>query len=178
MKWVVRIVIVVVVVGVAVMSWLVFTGPRMKNQPHIQPYQAVMPPMPEGVVPVKASDWPAPTTRAATELSCPIPATPVNVARGKTYYEYYCVFCHGDDGKGNGPVGRSYVPTPAALTPGRIADYGDGELLRRMLTGDGHEPVLERVVQPEHRWYVVLYVRQLAGQQTTTRPSTPAGGPR
>ena len=44
----------------------------------------------------------------------------------------------------------------------------DGQLFQAMLTGPGHQPVLERVVPPEHRPYLVLYVRQYA---------TGAGGP-
>ena len=33
-----------------------------------------------------------------------------HLAIGKNVYGYYCAFCHGTDGAGNGPVGRSYVP--------------------------------------------------------------------
>jgi hypothetical protein len=35
-------------------------------------------------------------------------------------------------------------------------------LLRMMLTGAGHEPVLGYTVLPEHRWYLVLFLRSLA----------------
>jgi hypothetical protein len=38
---------------------------------------------------------------------------------------------------------------------------GDGELFAAMLLGVGHEPVMERIVQPAHRWYLVLYMRAL-----------------
>ena len=63
---------------------------------------------------------------------------------------------------GNGPVGESYFPAPADLRTGKVSHYSDGRLLRAMLTGIGHEPVLERVVPPRHRWCLVLYVRSLA----------------
>ena len=33
-------------------------------------------------------------------------------------------------------------------------------IIRAMLAGTGHEPVLNRVVLPDHRWYLVLYTRQ------------------
>ena len=95
--------------------------------------------------------------------------TAADRARGKVYYDYYCVFCHGDKGDGNGPVGESYVPVPADLRAAKIQAYADGELLRAMLVGTGHEPVLGRVVHPEHRWYLVLYVRSMTVGRGTRR---------
>jgi hypothetical protein len=38
----------------------------------------------------------------------------------------------------------------------------DGELLRAVFTNPTHAPVMEHTVQPEYRWYLVLYVRELA----------------
>jgi hypothetical protein len=94
-------------------------------------------------------------------LTNPLQPTPTILGAGKIYYSYYCVFCHGESGAGDGPVGHSYVPPPADLRSPRVAAYGDGRLLQAMLRGVGHEPVLERVVAPEHRWPLVLYVRTL-----------------
>ena len=43
--------------------------------------------------------------------------------RGRVYYNYYCVFCHGDNGQGDGPVGYSYMPAPTDLhAPKIVAD--------------------------------------------------------
>ncbi|MDQ1256891.1 MAG: hypothetical protein QG656_1491 [Candidatus Hydrogenedentes bacterium] len=58
-------------------------------------------------------------------------------------------------------MGQSYVPRPADLCGPKVQGYSDGEILRTMLTGEGHEPVLGRVVPTEHRWPLVLYVRAL-----------------
>ena len=59
-------------------------------------------------------------------------------------------------------MGESYIPVPADLRSAKVRRYRDGELLRAMLKGKGHEPVLEQVVPVRHRWYLVLYVRSLA----------------
>ena len=172
------------VVMLAAAAHLLVTGPRMKVQPHIRAYQARAPALPDGVVPVQpAPALPAPD--AARALTNPLAATPAHLAGGKIYYEYYCIFCHGPSGHGDGAVGQSYVPVPADLAAPRVQAFSDGQLLRAMLTGTGHEPVLERVVPPEHRWPLVLYVRALAAPgRDKARPSESAndqfhiGGPR
>ena len=89
----------------------------------------------------------------------PIPANATNLHNGKIYYGYYCLMCHGPKGDGNGPVGQSYVPKPTDLSSPRLIGITDGELYRRMLHGEGHDPVLDQTVQPAHRWPLVLYVR-------------------
>ncbi|MFB3890613.1 MAG: cytochrome c [Phycisphaerae bacterium] len=162
------------VVGLAVTVYIwyeLLTGPTMRyTQPNIRPYHAAMPLPPEGAVPVE-DVWPAlPTTAQATTMKVSIPATPANIARGKVYYGYYCAFCHGPSGDGRVPVGESFVPAPADLRSPKVRSMSDGQLLRAMLTGDGHRPilvhtgkeaVLEYTVLPEHRDYLVLYVRSL-----------------
>jgi mono/diheme cytochrome c family protein len=116
--------------------------------------------MPAGTVPT--------TGRYETELAAqtslavaPIPKTPLAIRNGRTYYGYYCLMCHGEKGDGNGPVGESYDPKPADLTSPKYAKLNDGQLLNRMLHGEGHDPVMAQTVQPEHRWPLLLYVRTL-----------------
>ena len=96
----------------------------------------------------------------------PLPAaanpTAGDIARGRVYYTYYCIQCHGGRGDGTGPVGESLFPPPADLRSPRAQARSDDQLLRAMLTGPSHEPVLEYTVLPEHRWWLVLYVRALA----------------
>jgi mono/diheme cytochrome c family protein len=170
----------VVVAGVlALVSWLVFSGPRMDVQPSIGTYEAIMPVMPAGSVPVTQVPG-APSEEVAATLTNPVAATPGNIKRGRVYYSYYCAFCHGDAGDGAAPVGRSYMPAPTDLQSDKVQGYSDGEMLRKMLTGTGHEPVLERVVPPEHRWYIVLFVKNIrSAKLDTSQPvqATPAGTP-
>jgi mono/diheme cytochrome c family protein len=146
----------------ALFGFVLYEGPRMKVQHHIRDLQMFLPNIPTGTQPVHAPER-LPSPAQAAQLRNPLPGNAVNLARAQVYYTYYCVFCHGDKGSGDGPVGQSYIPRPADLRSGKVATYRDGELLRSMLTGVGHEPVLERVVPPEHRWYLVLYLRRLAG---------------
>jgi len=159
-RWFLRIAIIVVAAaGAAVVSYLLFVGPRMYDQPHVRAFQAVMPPTPPGAVPLLEPIPAMPSAEEAKMLTNPLAPTPENVARGKVYYEYYCTFCHGERGDGAGPVGESYVPVSADLRATRIQSYPDGQLLRAMLAGAGHEPVMNGTVRESHRWYLVLYVR-------------------
>lgn len=142
----------------ALFGYVLYKGPRMAVQQHLREFQMNLPPRPAGTVTVRRPDL---TAAESDGLKNPLQANVANLTRGKVYYQYYCIFCHGDTGAGNGPVGQSYTPVPTDLRSEKVARYADGELLRAMLTGVGHEPVLERVVPPEHRWYLVLFVRTL-----------------
>jgi len=147
----------------ALFAYVLYKGPRMTVQHHFRDFQLVAPPPAAGTVSAAPAMERLPVGSEAARLKNPVQVTARNLDRGRVYYRYYCVFCHGETGAGDGPVGRSYHPKPVELGTGRIAGYGDGELLRAMLTGKGHEPVLERVVPPEQRWHLALFVRSLAG---------------
>lgn len=153
-----------IVFASSTIAYLLFTGPRMYIQPNIRTFQAMMHPSPPGTVPVTKSFEPLPTKEDARKLTNPVADTLENCIKGKVYYGYYCVFCHGDKGDGFGPVGLSYNPVPADLRTAKVQSISDGELLYSMLKGIGHAPMLERIVLPECRWYLVLYVRQLGSE--------------
>ena len=76
----------------------------------------------------------------------------------------YCVFCHGETGAGDGPVGYSYIPVPSDLRTAKVKSFSEGELLRAMLMGTGHELVLKKVILAEYRWHLELYTRSLGSQ--------------
>ena len=148
-----------VVISLGIFAYLLFTGPNMRTQITIKPFQAQMPAMPKGSVPV-IDAYPA----IPLKENNPLDANSENIARGKVYYGYYCTFCHGQSGAGDGPVGYSYIPAPSDLRTDKVKSYSDGELLQKSLTGIGHEPVLNYVIPAEHRWYIELYVRDLGKQ--------------
>ncbi len=148
-------------VAVAVSFYLIFSGPYMVEQAHIRAFQAPMPLPAEGTVPVEPTQA-LPTAREAATVANSVSDTPENRARGGVYYQYYCLFCHGAKGDGNGPVAESYLPPPPDLRTPKVQALSDGELLRAMILGPGHEPVLAYTVLPAHRWYLVTYVRSLA----------------
>lgn len=140
--------------------YLILAGPRMEFQYKIKTYESVFTPQAEGSVPVEIRGR-LPEDNAANPLKMSKEA----IDSGKIYYSYYCLFCHGSNGYGNGQVGQSYYPKPSDLHMAKIKSYSDAALFRAMLTGIGHEPVLERVVLERYRWYIVLYLRSLSGAE-------------
>jgi mono/diheme cytochrome c family protein len=158
MKKITKVILGIGVLGGAAMAglfgYVLYDGPRMKSQPHLRAYQWVMALPPAGAVPVGESPYAA-AGLTATRLP---PAGSGSVKRGAVYYSYYCLSCHGETGRGDGPVGQSYYPVPTDLAVLRLPPSA---LHRAMLTGTGHAPVLERVVRPEYRWDLVAYLQTL-----------------
>ncbi len=131
---------------------LLFTGPRMRVQVSLRPFETRTQDPPDDIIPFD--------TLAFDPGAYSFPqATSENIARGRVYYNYYCVFCHGVKGDGEGEAGKSYVPRPSDLTVDSIQYLSFQELYTRSFTGTGHSPVLERVVPNAHRPYILGFVR-------------------
>jgi len=161
--------VVVVSVGIvvaAVVLYLMFSGPRMRVQPRLVPLQAWTPAVPQGAIPVVSKSLAVPSPEEASQLRNLLPDTEQTRRTGQVYYGYYCAFCHGKTGLGDGPVGDSYTPAPTNLALPRVQALSDGDLYRAILTGAGHEPVLVDVIGPDPRWYIVSYVRSLQSRRT------------
>lgn len=162
-----------VLLTVAVIA--IFTGstalglfPRMRDQQSIRALEAPMAPMPKGTVPFEPDEpYVAPGREGA--LTNPVSDSPQARQRGASYYGLYCRFCHGDDGRGNTPVGAAYIPVPRDLNAPRVAQMTDGELCAAMANGKGHESVLPATVPLERRWYIVWYLRELSRTAGTPR---------
>ncbi len=168
------IVLVVAAAIAIVVLYLMFSGPRMRVQPKLLPYQALLPATPDGIVPVVAKPALVPSAEAVGRLRNPLPDTALTRETGQVYYGHYCAFCHGRTGRGDGPVGYSYTPAPTDLTQPRMQGLSDGEFYRAMLTGVGHEPVLGYVIRPQATWYIVHYVRALQSERAETGNLTQA----
>jgi mono/diheme cytochrome c family protein len=152
--------LVVVLIGAGGALYLMFSGPRMRVEPKLLPYQARLPAMPKVTVPV----FPV-AGQPLASVRNPLADAEQTLRAGKAHYTNYCTFCHGKEGHGDGPVGRSYMPVPTDLTSPAVQGLPDEALYRRMLIGVGHAPVLSDVVDPEARWYIVSYVRSLRGKE-------------
>jgi hypothetical protein len=157
-------IIIVLLVG-GVVLYLMFSGPHMRDEPKFTAYRALLPAVPAEIVPVSARSLTVPPPGAVPQLRNPLPDTERTRRTGQMYYGYYCVFCHGQNGRGDGPAGLSYVPTPTDLTSPSVQSLSDGALYRAMLTGVGHAPVLPYVILPGAPWYIVDYVRHLPARE-------------
>ena len=108
----------------------------------------------------------------------PVPATSENVKKGETLFRRYCTPCHGNSGRGDGPVANYWRQLPKDLTDVARQDrLTDGEIFWKLSRGhrQGADVIMpsfsERMPKAEERWRVVLYVRTLrAGAPPSPKP--------
>ena len=108
------------------------------------------------------------TIDSMAALPNPVTADARSLLNGRKYYAINCTVCHGDAGKGDGPIvakGFPGIPLVGAASPapGRT----DGYIWGMMRNGRGLMPSYNRIEELD-RWDVVNYVRGLQGRYTVT----------
>ncbi len=95
----------------------------------------------------------------------PIPPTAASVAAGQAIFEEKCVPCHGETGKGDGPIGLTLSPRPADLTQHAIPGvHTDGQLYGWITNGfpNSAMPPFQQALSDTERWALVNFIRMLA----------------
>jgi mono/diheme cytochrome c family protein len=109
------------------------------------------------------------TIDSMSTIQNPVPADARSLHNGRMYYQINCAVCHGDLGKGDGPVtkkGMFVLPLLGASAEGKT----DGYLWGMIRNGRGGMPSYNRIEEMD-RWDVVNYVRGLQGKyQVATGP--------
>jgi len=116
----------------------------MRHQRNIKPYARPIAPV-VGTVPVGNTELPV-TRETADHIANPRTRTAESLNRGQWVFQTYCQVCHGERGRGDGPVSL------AGMGRGLMPRYGDK-------------------IHGTDRWDVVNYVRSL---QVLAR--SPGGG--
>lgn len=104
--------------------------------------------------------WKAP--KSADKLKNPLEGKSEAAKDGKNLFQIYCVTCHGDKGKGNGPSAAGLNPKPANLTIKQIQEQSDGALFWKITTGKPPMVSWKYTLSKKQRWELVDYIRQLA----------------
>ncbi len=102
----------------------------------------------------------------------PVPPTDTVLAKGKTAFAENCVQCHGETGKGNGPMAGMLKEPPADLSDAAIVGpLTDGEIFWAITKG--RPPVMpafeSKLTNPE-RWSLVHFLRNLSKTKPNNRP--------
>ncbi len=149
----------ILLIAAAGLLYFMLTGPHMNDQPKLETFEKGMRQPPISSVIVEVQD-----TSGYSQLFESM-SVKERHKYGKTYYGYYCKFCHGENGKGDGPVGRSYYPKPADLTKLDYTEFSEERLFKMMITGTGHDPVLQRVVPGKNYKFISSYIKLYGGSK-------------
>lgn len=102
--------------------------------------------------------------RAGEELKNPVPYSEEVVKQGEAVYEKFCVQCHGEKGKGDGPVAQNpRWPGPPPAYDGRIKDLPEGKIFFSIHYGKNLMGSHAAQISREDRWKLVYYVQKLQG---------------
>lgn len=114
--------------------------------------------------------------RAGRELQNPYAATPRTLEEGKALYETYCAVCHGDQGKGDGPVADK-IPRPASYVSDRVIGFPPGRVFHVITAGSGKMPSYASQLNADERWKIVDYVHTSLQAPGGRRPEAARGVP-
>ncbi len=102
------------------------------------------------------------------EQANPIPPNSQSIAAGQAIYEVHCVPCHGETGKGDGPLGLTLNPKPADLTLHAVPGvHTDAQLFEWITNGfpGSAMPAWKSQISDTDRWNLVNFIRTLAPKQ-------------
>jgi mono/diheme cytochrome c family protein len=97
-------------------------------------------------------------TRAGHDLNNPYRAGSQTLEEGKALYETYCAVCHGERGKGDGPI-ADRIPHPPSYTSDRVMQFPPGRIFHVITMGTSKMPSYASQLSADERWKVVTYLR-------------------
>lgn len=136
---------------------------NMWDNPAFRPQEEPVRLPPADSVPTKGRERvPLPGSPGAASLRNPEKITESSLVAGKELYGIYCTPCHGPSGKGDGPVAKKFIPTPADISAtGHGSHHPDGNLFAVLTHGKNGMPPFRAELAPKERWLVVAYLRTL-----------------
>jgi mono/diheme cytochrome c family protein len=119
--------------------------------------------VPLGYTPFEYTIDPESRSKAGIELKNPYSSTDDNLLRGKRVFNTFCIICHGEKGEGDGFLFTSglYPGKPRPLSRDNAMVLKDGEIYHSITLGFGTMGAYGTQIQPDDRWKVVLYIREL-----------------
>jgi mono/diheme cytochrome c family protein len=101
-------------------------------------------------------------------LRNPIPMTTETLARGREiYFSHGCADCHGDAGRGDGPLGVALRPQPADFRVHMAAGHTDGQIFDWLSNGFPGTAMrgYRSELSVDERWLVIDFIRSFASSE-------------
>lgn len=105
---------------------------------------------------------------AGRDLINPFEKSKSNTEEGKRLYGIYCMHCHGENGNGDGSlIATDKFPPPPSYYSGKssrggeMKDLTDGKIYHSITYGINLMGSHASQVNPEERWKIIQYVREL-----------------
>ena len=120
-------------------------------------------------------------TKLVSLMSIAILAAPLasyaaqgNAENGKKIYDKRCLWCHGEEGAGDGPAAPRVNPAPRDFTSGMYKikttpfdemSPSDDDIFRMISDGmpDTSMPLWKDILSEQERWDLVAYLKKMAG---------------
>jgi mono/diheme cytochrome c family protein len=136
---------------------------NMYDNPAFRPQEEPVRLPPGASVPTKGlNHTPKPGTPEAAALRNWEKVSDFSLLTGKELFGIYCTPCHGESGKGDGPVAKKFVPTPTDISStGHGSHHPEGDLFAIVTHGKNGMPPFRSDLTAEERWLVVAYLRTL-----------------
>jgi mono/diheme cytochrome c family protein len=105
-----------------------------------------------------------PLSQEEASAGNPVASTPESIERGRMLFMNNCIQCHGETGRGDGPLAASLPLKPANLYD-HIPFHPDQFFFGVMTRGlSGVMPSFETALSEEDRWHVLNFLRDQFGQ--------------
>lgn len=116
-----------------------------------------------GFLALSAADF----SRDLRSLRNPLPMTEATTSQGKGLYAARgCGECHGETGRGDGPLGIGLRPQPADFRVHMAAGHTDGQIFDWLSNGvpGTAMPGFGRDLSEQERWLLINYIRSFASE--------------
>ncbi len=102
----------------------------------------------------------------------PVPPTGESIARGREIYTERCATCHGENGRGDGPLGFGLTPRPADFRVHLAAGHTDSQLFDFITNGvpGTAMPRFATELSDTDRWNAINYIKASFGPGASPGP--------
>lgn len=105
------------------------------------------------------STWKAPED--SKKIKNPIASSTASIEKGKKIFSQYCVTCHGNEGRGNGPSARNLKVKPASFIDSSFTKQTDGEIFWKINEGRKEMASYKYSITNENKWHIINYLRTI-----------------